>query len=155
MKENERACVRACVRPWGYGILFRPGEKRPQSMMASFYRPNFLLLSQLLRNATRMVNRLAGEKSPYLLQHASNPIDWHPWGEEAFREAREKDRLIFLSVGYSTCHWCHVMERESFENQEVFSNSPLLHTSDQYKFRAYRLSECLSPSTCAAASSPK
>jgi hypothetical protein len=62
------------------------------------------------------VNRLIHEKSPYLLQHAHNPVDWRPWGEEAFRAARERDMPIFLSVGYSTCHWCHVMERESFEN---------------------------------------
>ena len=61
-------------------------------------------------------NRLASEKSPYLLQHAWNPVDWRPWGEEAFEEARRTERPIFLSVGYSTCHWCHVMERESFED---------------------------------------
>ncbi len=64
-------------------------------------------------------NRLALEKSPYLRQHASNPVDWFPWGEEAFAKARKEDKLIFLSVGYSTCHWCHVMERESFENPEI------------------------------------
>lgn len=64
-------------------------------------------------------NRLAREKSPYLLQHASNPVDWFPWGEEAFAKARAEDRPIFLSVGYSTCHWCHVMAHESFENPEV------------------------------------
>ena len=64
-------------------------------------------------------NRLVREKSPYLLQHAMNPVDWYPWGEEAFARARELDRPIFLSIGYSTCHWCHVMERESFENREI------------------------------------
>ena len=64
-------------------------------------------------------NRLAGETSPYLLQHRHNPVDWHPWGEEALRRAREEDKPIFLSVGYSACHWCHVMERESFENEEI------------------------------------
>ena len=64
-------------------------------------------------------NRLAREKSPYLLQHAHNPVDWHPWGEEAFEKARRENKPIFLSVGYSTCHWCHVMERESFESEEV------------------------------------
>jgi len=64
-------------------------------------------------------NRLAHEKSPYLLQHAHNPVDWYPWGEEAFAAARERDRPIFLSIGYATCHWCHVMERESFEDAEV------------------------------------
>jgi hypothetical protein len=64
-------------------------------------------------------NRLANEKSPYLLQHAHNPVDWYPWGEEAFEKARREDKPIFLSIGYSTCHWCHVMERESFESEEI------------------------------------
>ncbi|MBI5897080.1 MAG: thioredoxin domain-containing protein, partial [Desulfobacterales bacterium] len=66
-----------------------------------------------------VANRLAYEKSPYLLQHAHNPVNWHPWGEEAFAEARRADKPIFLSVGYATCHWCHVMERESFEDAEA------------------------------------
>ncbi len=64
-------------------------------------------------------NRLLKEKSAYLRQHAYNPVDWHPWGEEAFARARQEDKPIFLSIGYSTCHWCHVMERESFENEEI------------------------------------
>jgi len=64
-------------------------------------------------------NRLKDEKSPYLLQHAFNPVDWYPWGDEAFEKARSEDRPIFLSIGYSTCHWCHVMERESFEDTAV------------------------------------
>src|SRR6478752_7137527 len=64
-------------------------------------------------------NRLAGEKSPYLLQHAHNPVDWYPWGQEAFEKARKENKPIFLSIGYSTCHWCHVMERESFENEQI------------------------------------
>ena len=64
-------------------------------------------------------NRLAREKSPYLLQHANNPVDWFPWGEEAFAKARAEDKPIFLSVGYSTCHWCHVMEHESFESAAI------------------------------------
>lgn len=68
-----------------------------------------------------MPNALIFEKSPYLLQHAHNPVDWHPWGEEAFRQAREQDKPIFLSIGYATCHWCHVMEHESFEDLEVAS----------------------------------
>lgn len=68
---------------------------------------------------TETPNRLINEKSPYLLQHAHNPVDWFSWGEEAFAKAREEDKPIFLSVGYSTCHWCHVMERESFESEEV------------------------------------
>ena len=66
-----------------------------------------------------MPNRLADEPSPYLLQHRDNPVDWYPWGEEAFARARAEDRPIFLSVGYSTCHWCHVMEHESFENDDI------------------------------------
>jgi uncharacterized protein YyaL (SSP411 family) len=64
-------------------------------------------------------NRLIQEKSPYLQQHAHNPVDWYPWGDEAFEKARSEDKPIFLSIGYSTCHWCHVMEHESFENEEI------------------------------------
>ncbi|MBK5293730.1 MAG: thioredoxin domain-containing protein [Acidobacteriia bacterium] len=64
-------------------------------------------------------NRLAREKSPYLLQHARNPVDWYPWGEEAFAKAAKENKPIFLSIGYSTCHWCHVMERECFENEDI------------------------------------
>ncbi len=71
------------------------------------------------------LNRLKGEKSPYLLQHADNPVHWYPWGDEAFKAAKNQNKPIFLSIGYSTCHWCHVMEKESFENEEVaaFLNS--------------------------------
>ena len=64
-------------------------------------------------------NRLANEKSPYLLQHAHNPVDWYPWGDAAFEKAKKEDKPIFLSIGYATCHWCHVMEHESFENEEI------------------------------------
>lgn len=64
-------------------------------------------------------NRLIHEKSPYLLQHAHNPVDWYPWGQEAFEAAKREDKPVFLSIGYSTCHWCHVMEKESFENEET------------------------------------
>src|ERR1051325_6222220 len=64
-------------------------------------------------------NRLAREKSPYLLQHAQNPVDWFAWSSEAFEKARRENKPIFLSVGYSTCHWCHVMERESFEDEKI------------------------------------
>src|SRR6201993_1047295 len=64
-------------------------------------------------------NRLIHSASPYLLQHAHNPVDWYPWGEEAFAKAKKEGKLVFLSIGYSSCHWCHVMERESFENEEV------------------------------------
>ena len=69
--------------------------------------------------ASRPANRLAAETSPYLLQHAHNPVDWYPWGAEAFELARRDDKPVLLSVGYSACHWCHVMERESFENDEI------------------------------------
>ena len=66
-----------------------------------------------------MPNRLQFEKSPYLRQHADNPVDWYPWGEEAFEKARRENKPVFLSVGYATCHWCHVMARESFADEEV------------------------------------
>jgi len=71
--------------------------------------------SELMQNPNKLIN----EKSPYLLQHAYNPVDWYPWGEEAFEKAKKEDKPIFLSIGYSTCHWCHVMEKESFEDEEV------------------------------------
>ncbi len=70
-------------------------------------------------NIDGVTNRLIHEKSPYLLQHARNPVDWYPWGNEAFAKAKEENKPIFLSIGYSTCHWCHVMEKESFEDDEV------------------------------------
>ena len=66
--------------------------------------------------ARTMPNRLANETSPYLLQHAENPVDWYPWGDEAFARAKAEDKPILLSVGYSACHWCHVMAHESFED---------------------------------------
>ena len=66
-----------------------------------------------------MPNRLQFEQSPYLLQHRENPVDWRPWGSEAFQTAREEDKPVFLSIGYSTCPWCHVMAHESFEDETV------------------------------------
>src|SRR5688572_30739289 len=66
-----------------------------------------------------MTNRLASETSPYLLQHKDNPVDWYPWGDEAFDAAKRADKPVLLSVGYSACHWCHVMEHESFENEAI------------------------------------
>src|SRR2546425_5832028 len=69
------------------------------------------------RDEGRRPNRLAGETSPYLLQHAHNPVDWYPWGPEALERARREDRPILLSIGYAACHWCHVMEEESFEDE--------------------------------------
>ncbi|TGK00192.1 thioredoxin domain-containing protein [Leptospira langatensis] len=70
-----------------------------------------------MKTPDKKLNRLASEKSPYLLQHASNPVDWFPWSDEAFSKAKSENKMIFLSIGYATCHWCHVMERESFEDE--------------------------------------
>src|SRR5258708_522606 len=79
-----------------------------------------LALAGLTMTATPAIpNRLIHEKSPYLLQHAHNPVDWYPWGAEAFEKARKENKPILVSIGYSTCHWCHVMEHESFENVEI------------------------------------
>ena len=64
-------------------------------------------------------NRLILEASPYLIQHAHNPVNWYPWGDKAFKAAKEQNKPVFLSIGYATCHWCHVMERESFENEDI------------------------------------
>jgi uncharacterized protein YyaL (SSP411 family) len=97
--------------------------------MTSLFRFEILALKWLVTSthsvtdptpaASEYTNRLAHEKSPYLLQHAQNPVDWYPWGEDAFAKARRENKPIFLSVGYSTCHWCHVMAHESFESEEV------------------------------------
>ncbi len=97
--------------------------------MTSYFRFGFLALTWLVTSSdsfaeqtpaqSEHTNRLAHEKSPYLLQHAHNPVDWYPWGEEAFGKARRENKPIFLSVGYSTCHWCHVMAHESFESEDV------------------------------------
>ena len=92
---------------------------RPTSM---FEKAGGLFSAHAAESATagsRHANRLANEKSPYLLQHAHNPVDWYPWGAEAFAKARKENKPIFLSVGYSTCHWCHVMERESFSDPKI------------------------------------
>ena len=80
-------------------------------------RADAIVAAQL--EAGKRPNRLLAEKSPYLLQHAFNPVDWYAWGDEAFAAARETGMPIFLSVGYATCHWCHVMERESFEDPTI------------------------------------
>src|SRR5262245_28284715 len=69
--------------------------------------------------AFRYTNHLINEKSPYLQMHAHNPVDWYPWGQEAFDKAKRENKPIFLSIGYSTCHWCHVMEEESFSNSQI------------------------------------
>ncbi len=76
-------------------------------------------LSALPVDGGERYNRLIFDKSPYLLQHAENPIDWYPWNEQAFEKARTEDKPVFVSIGYSTCHWCHVMAHESFEDAEV------------------------------------
>src|ERR1019366_2055004 len=107
-------------------LLVAPGVLFLLLVALLFYsRPAGALLNARLRPRIdqfrhqyiqRNMNRLAQEKSPYLLQHASNPVDWYPWGDEAFEKARRKNKPVFLSIGYSTCHWCHVMEHESFED---------------------------------------
>ena len=79
--------------------------------------PNFVMAGENIM--TKYTNALINEASPYLQQHAHNPVHWYPWGEEAFAKARKEDKPIFLSIGYATCHWCHVMEREAFEDEEV------------------------------------
>jgi uncharacterized protein YyaL (SSP411 family) len=79
----------------------------------------FMKEDDKMPNSDRVPNRLITEKSPYLLQHAYNPVNWFPWSDEAFEKAKSEDKPVFLSIGYSTCHWCHVMERESFEDEEV------------------------------------
>src|SRR5437870_11622401 len=71
------------------------------------------------KDKPKHTNRLAKETSPYLLMHSHNPTDWYPWGPEAFEKARKEKKIVFLSIGYSSCYWCHVMERESFNNEEV------------------------------------
>src|SRR6201999_2947674 len=82
-------------------------------------KTNSVVTTNSIGTASAHTNRLAREKSPYLLQHQHNPVDWYPWGDEAFAKARQENKPIFLSIGYSTCHWCHVMERESFESEEL------------------------------------
>src|SRR5438067_11392209 len=102
---------------------------RHSTFVLRYFRFGFLALTWLVMSSDTFAeptparpehtNQLAHEKSPYLLQHAHNPVDWYPWGEEAFAKARQENKQIFLSVGYSTCHWCHVMAHESFESEEV------------------------------------
>jgi uncharacterized protein YyaL (SSP411 family) len=79
----------------------------------------FMFVSVAIFATHDFTNALIKEHSPYLQQHAHNPVNWYPWGEEAFHKAKEEHKLIFLSIGYSTCHWCHVMEEESFTNVTV------------------------------------
>ncbi|KAL6210429.1 hypothetical protein ACLB2K_015661 [Fragaria x ananassa] len=107
-------------------LLSSPRKPHPLPHSFISHRPFFAskvlaMADQHTSNPTsqKHTNRLAAEHSPYLLQHAHNPVDWYPWGEEAFAEARKRDVPIFLSIGYSTCHWCHVMEVESFEDEGI------------------------------------
>ena len=118
LEENLRSAERAKEGPY---------EKRTEHFHAN--------------GTTEFINRLIYEDSPYLLQHAHNPVNWFPWGTEAFEIAESSNRPIFLSIGYSTCHWCHVMEVESFDNVEVAKVlnesfiSCLLYTSDAARRR--------------------
>lgn len=91
----------------------------PPQDLISLHLCRYQLVQTMSSQHRSHVNRLINEKSPYLLQHAHNPVNWYPWSDEALQLARTENKLIFLSIGYSTCHWCHVMERESFENEET------------------------------------
>src|SRR5690606_32669355 len=108
-------------RTWPPSIAHgSPGFNLPDRSKASC----FPILKSLYRAAPGsyalpMANRLAAESSPYLIQHKDNPVDWYPWGEEAFEKARREDKPIFVSIGYAACHWCHVMAHECFENPEI------------------------------------
>src|SRR5438132_7092219 len=105
---------RALAKPIALGVTLALSACQPKSS-----NPKDIVTTNAAPLTHAHTNRLAREKSPYLLQHAHNPVDWHAWGEEAFSKARQENKPIFLSIGYSTCHWCHVMERESFENEET------------------------------------
>jgi uncharacterized protein YyaL (SSP411 family) len=96
-------------------LMLATGTALSQEIIGS----NDVVKTNLSAAAPAHTNRLAREKSPYLLQHQHNPVDWYAWGDEAFEKARRENKPIFLSIGYSTCHWCHVMERESFENEAL------------------------------------
>ena len=97
-------------------LLGMNSNGQPQIQVTS---SNNIVSNTMASDPIAHTNRLAREKSPYLLQHKHNPVDWFAWGDEAFNKARAEQKPIFLSIGYSTCHWCHVMERESFESKEV------------------------------------
>ena len=85
-----------------------------------------------------MSNRLKSESSPYLLQHSENPVEWYSWCEEAFEKAKQEDKPIFLSIGYSTCHWCHVMAHESFESEEIGGESGFVRNIEKLGFKLLR-----------------
>ncbi|TNN60368.1 Spermatogenesis-associated protein 20 [Liparis tanakae] len=109
----------------GRGNCFRPILHPPSERSPLLRRPQPACCLSMASGGMsplpppKHTNRLAQERSPYLLQHAHNPVDWYPWGQDAFDKAKNEDKPIFLSVGYSTCHWCHVMERESFEDEDI------------------------------------
>ena len=131
--------------------IFLPRNNKFQHLVSKSTLFNYRTMASS-SSSDQSRNRLKDERSPYLLQHAANPVHWYPWGEEAFKAAKDKNKMIFLSVGYSTCHWCHVMERESFESEEVSkifcldNHEPLFsifHISNNWKskpnYKSFRL----------------
>jgi len=106
----------SCLVIAGLGAAGSVGASEPKVRKPL---PDSDVIADLPADGGSEFNRLVFEKSPYLLQHARNPVDWYPWGSEAFEKARKENKPVFLSIGYSTCHWCHVMEHESFEDEEV------------------------------------
>ena len=105
------------AEPSGASSIIQPIEPKKSSEPISILPP--AEIAKLPPDGGKDFNRLIFQGSPYLLQHAENPIDWYPWGDEAFKKALQEDKPIFLSIGYTTCHWCHVMEDESFEDEGV------------------------------------
>ncbi len=122
-ESSTRASVKVRYRPIGGRFGKTPGRILGRGLLAwslAVFGPvGCAVANDAAAPLKQRPNRLIGEKSPYLLQHAYNPVDWYPWGEEAFARARKENRLVFLSVGYSTCYWCHVMEREVFEHTGI------------------------------------
>ncbi|KAF6251179.1 hypothetical protein COO60DRAFT_666116 [Scenedesmus sp. NREL 46B-D3] len=119
---SRRLCTAALNSIWPYKqLLVACSYSSRRSLVSGRQVPTMpqAAASQAAGAEHKYTNRLAKEQSPYLLQHAHNPVEWYPWGEEAFEAARQQDKPIFLSVGYATCHWCHVMEHESFESEET------------------------------------
>ncbi|GAA0145494.1 hypothetical protein LIER_05676 [Lithospermum erythrorhizon] len=110
---------KSCIAPvlFGFSRIWFSGEIHTHRILAMVEEQSSKATTSL--ELHKYTNRLASQHSPYLLQHAHNPVDWYPWGDEAFDEARKRNVPIFLSIGYSTCHWCHVMEVESFEDEQV------------------------------------
>src|SRR5213079_1740333 len=95
------------------------GDAGPHGITLTAARASTIRCSQTPARWLLIMNRLADECSPYLREHSGNPVDWYPWGDEAFERARLDDKPVLLSVGYAACHWCHVMEHESFEDVET------------------------------------